>query len=178
MGSQSTISDGYLTMQQELHKDPNYGVASISYAPIVVDIMQKSGARSLSDYGAGKCNLHKTLQKHGVKGYEYFPYDPAFPEYGPPKAADLVCCIDVLEHIELDYLGAVLNDLKEITRKLGFFSVDTGPAMKVLADGRNAHIIQQPTSWWLPRFCEHFEIVHLERRPSGFWVITSPRISA
>jgi hypothetical protein len=173
-----TISNDYLAMQQELHKNPHYGVASLGYAPIVKGVMQQTGARSLSDYGAGKCNLHKALQQQGLKGYEYFPYDPVFPEYGPPKPADLVCCIDVLEHIEPDYLDAVLGDLKAITRKLGFFSVHTGPATKVLSDGRNAHIIQQPSSWWLPKLCEGFEIVHLERSAGGFWVITEPRKTA
>ena len=175
MAGQSTISDTYLSMQQELHKNPNYGVASLGYAPFVMNVMQQAGVRSLSDYGAGKCNLHKALQERGLKGYEYFPYDPVFPDYGPPKPADLVCCIDVLEHIEPEYLDAVLNDLQKITRKLGFFSVHTGPAVKVLADGRNAHIIQQPSSWWLPKLCERFEIAHLQRSPGGFWVVTEPR---
>jgi hypothetical protein len=178
MEERSTISDAYLALQQELHKNPNYGVASLSYAPIVMDLMRQAGVRSLSDYGAGKCNLHKALQERGLKGYEYFPYDPVFPEYGPPKPAELVCCIDVLEHIEPEYLDSVLDDLKAITRRLGFFSVHTGPAVKVLADGRNAHIIQQPSSWWLPKLCERFEIAHLQRSPGGFWVVTEPRAAA
>jgi hypothetical protein len=174
----STISQGYLALQRELHKNPNYGVASLAYAPMVASLMQQANVRSLSDYGAGKCNLHKALQEHGVKGYEYFPYDPVFPEYGPPKPADLVCCIDVLEHIEEDYLVSVLLDLKRITRKIGFFSIHTGAAAKVLTDGRNAHLIQQPASWWLPKLCEHFEISHLQRSPGGFFVLTEPRANA
>ena len=174
----STISDGYLAMQQELHKNPNYGVASLGFAPVVLGLMQQTGVRSLSDYGAGKCNLHKALQERGFKDYEYFPYDPVFPEYGPPKPAELVCCIDVLEHIEPDYLDTVLDDLQSITRKFGFFSVHTGPAAKVLADGRNAHIIQRPTSWWLPKLCERFEIVHLQRAPGAFWVVVEPTANA
>ena len=174
MAERSTISSEYLAMQRELHQNPNYGVASIKYAPIVKTIMQ-AGAKSLSDYGAGKCNLHKALQDLGMHGYEYYPFDPAFPEYGPPRPADLVCCIDVLEHIEADYLNAVLSDLREITRSLGFFSIATGPAGKVLADGRNAHLIQQPSSWWLPKLCEHFEIAQLQRDQGAFWVVTEPR---
>lgn len=178
MAERSTISSDYLTMQRELHKNPHYGVASLEYAATVKSLMQHAGVRSLSDYGAGKCNLHKALQQQGLHGYAYFPYDPAFPEYGPPKPADLVCCIDVLEHIEIDFLDAVLLDLKEITRSLGFFSIATGAAGKILSDGRNAHLIQRPSSWWLPKLCQHFEIAQLQRSRIGFWVVTEPRKSA
>jgi hypothetical protein len=167
------ISPNYLSLQQTLHKDPNYGVASLGFAPIVKEIMVHFKVTSISDYGAGKCNLRRGLAESGVTDYAYFPYDPAFPEYGTPKPADLVCCIDVLEHIEPEFLDNILLDLREITRARGFFSVHCGPAQKVLVDGRNAHLIQQPTSWWLPRFCRHFEIEHLERSPGGFWVMVT-----
>ena len=103
---------------------------------------------------------------------QYYPYDPAFSEYGPPKEADLVCCIDVLEHIEEIFLDNVLNDLKKITKKLGFFTIHTGPAVKILEDGRNAHLIQKPPSWWLPKMCSKFEIKHLQEIPNGFILLT------
>jgi hypothetical protein len=172
--AQPTISADYRVAQQELHKDPNYGVASLSFAPLVRQVMQGAGSRSLSDYGAGKCNLHKALQQSGLTGYEYHPYDPAFPEYGPPRAADMVCCIDVLEHIEPDYLDAVLDELRGITTKLGFYTVHTGAAVKKLADGRNAHLIQKPAAWWLPKFCQYWDIVLLQRGAGGFWVVVEP----
>jgi hypothetical protein len=173
--ARSTISEDYLMQQQELHKNPNYGVASLSYAPIVKQVMEQARIASISDYGAGKCNLRKGLHDLGKNDFEYFPYDPVFPQYGPPKPAQLVCCIDVLEHIEEAYLDAVFLDLKEITTNIGFFSIHTGPAVKTLPDGRNAHIIQKPSSWWLPRICQYFEIAHLQRSPGGFWVIAEPK---
>lgn len=172
-----TISEAYRKLQQDLHLNPNYGVASLHFAPIVADIMRQTGARSISDYGAGKKNLLKGLASAGVTGFDYYPYDPAFPEYGKPKPADLVCCIDVLEHIEPDFLGNVIDDLAAITTKLGFFSIHMGPAVKVLADGRNAHLIQKPSSWWLKRLVERFEIAHVQRHQtmgSGIWVVVEP----
>ena len=165
------ITEEYRRLQQELHKNPNYGVASIGFAPVVKSLIEQVGAKSLSDYGAGKQNLKKALELE----IDYRPYDPAFPEYGPPQPADLVCCIDVLEHIEPDLLDNVLGELKAITVRFGFFSIHTGPAHKVLADGRNAHLIQKPSSWWLPKLCEHFEIEALRRTPGGFYVVVSPR---
>lgn len=167
------ISEEYRQQQKELHKNPNYGVASLKFAPIVADLIRMFGFKSVSDYGAGKQNLLKALGEAGITGIEYLPYDPAFPEYGDPRPADIVCCIDVLEHIEPLLLNNVLADLKKIVSKVGFFTIHTGPAVKVLPDGRNAHLIQEPSSWWLKRLTDFFEVRHLQTLPNatGFWLI-------
>lgn len=170
-----TISPDYLAQQKLLHENPQYGVASLGFAPTIKDLLPRLEVRSISDYGAGKQNLLKALNDLGMVDVDYFPYDPAFPEYGEAKPADLVCCIDVLEHIEPDYLPNVLTELGTLVRKYGFFSVHTGAAKKMLPDGRNAHLIQKPSSWWLPRLCDHFEIIHLKQVPDGFWVIVTPQ---
>jgi len=74
-------------------------------------------------------------------------------------------------------LDNVLQELTRITVNLGFFSIHQGPAGKVLSDGRNAHLIQQPSSWWLPRLSQHFEVVHLQSHQimgHGIWVVVKP----
>src|SRR3954469_24623596 len=167
MQQRSTISADYLVQQQELHKNPHYGVASIGYAPIVKQLLEQTGIKTLSDYGAGKCNLRKALHDLGKRDFEYFPYDPVFPEYGPPKPAQLASCIDVLEHIEEEFLDSIFGGLQDITKSIVLFSVHTGPAIKMPPDGPNAHIIQKPSSWWLPRMCLYFEISHLQRGHGG-----------
>ena len=146
-----TITTEYLELQKQLHLNPDYGIASLSFAPIVAEIIKKANIKSLSDYGAGKKNLLLGLNNNGIKDIEYFPYDPAFPEYGGPVASQLVCCIDVLEHIEPELIDNVIQDLSGIATNLGFFSIRMGPAIKILADGRNAHLIQMPCSWWLAK---------------------------
>lgn len=169
-----TISREYLELQKELHKNPGYGVASLSFAPLVAELITKCQIKSVSDYGAGKMNLLKGLELNGISEIKYHPYDPVFPEYGEPTSADLVCCIDVLEHIEPDLVENVISDLSKITANLGFFSIHTGPAQKILADGRNAHLIQKTTSWWLPRLCKYFEIIQLQNHQfsgQGFWIV-------
>jgi len=175
--SNEVISEDYRQQQVELHKNPDYGRASLSFAPRIVEIMRLCSFRSISDYGAGKQNLLKGLKKAGLVDLEYYPYDPAFPEYGLPRTADLVCCIDVLEHIEPELLDNVLSDLERLVIKLGFFSIDSGPAKKTLADGRNAHLIQQPTSWWLKKLSDRFEVRHLETvaTSQGFYVVVEPK---
>ena len=107
------ISEDYRRQQQALHRNPNYGVASLGFAPIIQQLIAQFDAKSLSDYGAGKQNLRKALEAAGVS-LDYRPYDPAFPEYGEARPADLVCCIDVLEHIEPEYLDNVLDELKSL----------------------------------------------------------------
>lgn len=174
-----TITNEYLELQKQLHLNPDYGIASLSFAPIIAEIIKKANIKSLSDYGAGKKNLLLGLNNNGIKDIEYFPYDPAFPEYGGPVASQLVCCIDVLEHIEPELIDNVIKDLAGIVTNLGYFSIHMGPAKKILADGRNAHLIQKPCSWWLAKIVKHFEIVQLMSHRimgNGIWMIVSPKI--
>lgn len=169
------ISESYLEQQKELHKNPEYGVASIAFAPIVAKLMVDNNIKVLSDYGAGKKNLERALVPAGLK-FEYRPYDPAFPEYGPAQEGDMVCCIDVLEHVEPEFIDAVLEDLYRIMPNIGFLSIHTKKATKVLPDGRNAHLTVEPARWWLPRLCKYFEIHHVQHHQlmgQGFWVVVS-----
>ncbi|HYH40504.1 MAG TPA: methyltransferase domain-containing protein [Burkholderiales bacterium] len=172
MAGAALISEDYRKMQQELHRNPNYGVASVEYAPIVAQVMKAMGFNEILDYGAGKGRLGQTLDDMHENPLIIHHYDPAIPQWSqPPQPCNLVACIDVLEHIEPDLIDNVLDDLKRVTSKVGVFTVHTGAAVKVLADGRNAHLIQQPASWWLPRFMERFELNTFNRMPQGFWVV-------
>jgi hypothetical protein len=173
-----TITELYREEQRLLHQNPNYGVASLSFAPLVANIIKQTGCKSVSDYGAGKKRLLDGLLKEGITPEVYAPYDPAFPEYGGPKSADIVCCIDVLEHIEPLLIDNVISELADITTNLGFFSIHLGPAIKTLTDGRNAHLIQEPSSWWLGKLICHFEILHLQHHRTmgkGLWVLVQPK---
>lgn len=171
----TTITEDYLAQQRALHENPKYGVASLIYAPMVAKLIRELGVRSVSDYGAGKQRLLEGLRSHGITLEGYYPYDPAFVEYGAPRSADMVCCIDVLEHIEPQCLDAVLDELASITTGFGFFTVHTGPAVKTLPDGRNAHLIQEPMSWWLNKFDPHFLVARVAHSATGFWVLVQPR---
>ena len=165
------ISEGYRTMQQKLHENPDYGVASVQYAPLVADILKKVGGTELLDYGAGKGRLGQTLREKFGLQLRIHHYDPAVPAWSaPPPPCGFVACIDVLEHIEPDLLDNVLDDLKRVVSGVGVFTVHTGAAVKILPDGRNAHLIQSPPAWWLPKFLERFELVAFNRMPQGFWV--------
>ena len=170
--AEALISEDYRRMQEELHRNPNYGVASVEYAPLVAQVMEATGFNEILDYGAGKGRLGATLEDMYENPLVIHHYDPAIPQWADaPQPCKLVACIDVLEHIEPDLLDNVLDDLKRVTAGVGVFTVHTGPAVKVLQDGRNAHLIQKPPSWWLPKFMERFELNTFKRMPQGFYII-------
>lgn len=166
------ISAEYQREQERLHENPDYGVASVYYAPYVTQAINRLGVTELLDYGAGKGRLAQAIEPdHDV---EIHRYDPAIPEWSKtPDSAQMVCCIDVLEHVEPDHIDAVLDDLQRVTEFYGFFTVHTGPAVKTLSDGRNAHLIQEPASWWLPKLLERFELMQYSRTENGFFVLVT-----
>lgn len=167
----SLISEEYRQMQQRLHEDPKYGVASLGYAPLVAQLIEAAAANEVLDYGAGKGRLGIALREHVKRPLVIHHYDPAIPQWSmPPAPCQFVACIDVLEHIEPHLLENVLDDLERVTASFGVFTVHTQPAFKVLPDGRNAHLTQQPASWWLPKFFQRFELMTFNRMPNGFLV--------
>lgn len=178
-----TITPEYAAAQKEMHETYEYGVASKKYAPLVAEIINNLQVAHVLDYGCGRhTNLLKSLQgrvKHPIK---YQGYDPGWPPYAdPPIPADFVCCIDVLEHIEPELLDNVLDHLCSLTEACAFMTVHTGPAGKLLPDGRNAHLIQQPMEWWLPKFSERWELQTVQRTHAhAFHVIAyaKPKLEA
>jgi uncharacterized membrane protein YkvA (DUF1232 family) len=170
----NTFSEDYRSEQQRLHSNPRYGRASVGYAALVASLLSGGHCKSLSDYGAGKCRLRDTLGA-ALSGIDYFPYDPAFPDYGAPRPADLVACIDVLEHVEPELLNNCVDELASITTQLALVTVHTGPAKKTLSDGRNAHLTQEPAEWWLAIFADRFDVLLSRRVRKGLVAILCPR---
>jgi hypothetical protein len=165
------ITEDYRRMQEQLHQNPKYGMASVQYAPLVAEVLNLVGASELLDYGAGKGRLGDTLKGIVPRPLTIHHYDPAMPQWAQtPAPCRFVACIDVLEHIEPDLLDNVLDDLARVTVGVGVFTVHTGAAAKVLPDGRNAHLIQKPPRWWLPKLLDRFELMTFNAMPNGFWV--------
>jgi hypothetical protein len=150
------ITDEYKSMQAELHKNPDYGVSSTLYAPVVDMVIAQYQIKELLDYGAGKCRLKDSLEQPVI----YTPYEPSNPLWdATPEPCELVACIDVLEHIEPELLDNVLDDLKRLVLSYGIFTIHTGAAQKILPDGRNAHLTQENWDWWEKKLSNRFDIV-------------------
>lgn len=170
------ISDDYRKQQEQMHRNSDYGVASQFYAPIVAQAMNRFGVQEVLDYGAGKGRLGQTLMRDRLVGHAFRMqhYDPAIPDWASdPEPCEMVACIDVLEHIEPHLIDNVLDDLQRLTLQVGVFSVATTAAVKTLPDGRNAHLIIEPPSWWLPRIWSRFDLHVFQKTPDGFFVIVT-----
>lgn len=167
------ISEKYRSLNTSLHNlNKKFGVHGSKWAPKVVRIAKSLDTTDVLDYGCGKQYLAKTLLKTAphlkVRGY-----DPAFPTLClPPAPADIVICTDVLEHIEPEYLANVMDDLQRVIKKVGILCVSNIPAKKSLPDGRNAHLIQKPMVWWLPKILKRWNVHILKNdKNKSFWIV-------
>lgn len=121
-------------------------------------------------HNCGKGLLAKSLP------FPIWEYDPAVPgKEETPRPADLVVCTDVLEHVEPEKIDDVLNDLMRCVRKIGFFTIHTGPSRKFLADGRNAHILQRDLNWWSKKLESRFNVGKIFQVGPELYIVVSPK---
>lgn len=166
------MSESYRALNRELHKDPVYGVSGHQWANSLLKFCREMGTHDILDYGCGKRTLEKAL------GFRIKNYDPCIPGLdGEPEPADIVACIDVLEHIEPECIDNVLAHIASLSKKGCYLMVANRPARKMLPDGRNAHLIQEGPEWWLPKIWAvglrlvHFQDVRHTKRSIGFLVM-------
>jgi len=152
------ISERHIELNRELHRrNPTFGTSGKVWSPGVLSFAEIVRAESILDYGAGRGTLVASFPC-GVP-YRVVEYDPAVDgKMDRPAPADVVVCGDVLEHIEPECLDDVLDDLHFLTQKGIFLVIGTHPAMKTLADGRNAHLIVKPARWWLERIWDRWNL--------------------
>lgn len=150
------ITNEYAQLNRRLHEsNSSYGAGGAVWAKRVRKLAEKlKDNHTILDYGCGKAALRNSLLDLDIRCY-----DPAIERYSArPEPAGLVVCTDVLEHIEPDLLDNVLADIASLTLEMAFLVVCMRPAKKHLPDGRNAHLIVQPVSWWMNQITNHFAI--------------------
>jgi hypothetical protein len=152
------ISPEYKKILETTHQDKSWGTTSINYIDGIVDCIKNHNITDMLDYGAGKQMLAKELITR-CPNVNIYNYDPGIPEISnKPYPSSFVCCIDVLEHVEPEFIDMVLDDLVRVVLKVGYFVVCVSPAQKILPDGRNAHLIVKPTEWWREQFDKRFNV--------------------
>lgn len=165
------ISAEYQALNAQLHAENlAYGVGGGKHAETVLKLAASLKTQSILDYGCGKGYLAKAIP------FPIWEYDPAISgKHEPPRAAELVVCSDVLEHIEPDHIGAVLADLQRCVKQIGYFVIHLGPAQKTLADGRNAHILQRSRRWWEKHLAKFFSVGKVIEKGPELYVVVAKK---
>lgn len=138
----------------------------LDLAPIVAQIAGKMGMEEMLSYGVPRefWETFKPPQSMQIESYtdSIVGCDPASP-------CGLVVCVDYLHSVGMMRIASVLDDLKRVTRGIGFFQVTTEHDI----DGLKT--IHQPLQWWLAEFIKRFNLQTYQRIPGGFYVIVYPR---
>lgn len=148
-------------LEADHEQSPQWGATAGKFAANIRELCENLQTRDVIDYGCGKCALGKAL------GFPIQEYDPGIPAKAQiPEPADIVACIDVLEHIEPQCVGTVLRHILELTKRAGFLVISTARAAHILPNGKNAHLSVHPADWWLEQLTlEGFENVTPLRLP-------------
>lgn len=156
------ISENYRAILRETHEQyPNWGTTAHKHTENVNNLIASIEAKTILDYGCGKGILKHAIKDTITDEIMYIEYDPGIPgkDTRPAGQYDLVICLDVMEHIEPHQLQAVMEHLKLVIGKLGFFVISNRYAKGRLIDGQNAHLIVEGPSWWWNVFLAHFQRV-------------------
>ena len=162
------ISEQQLALNRALHQaDPRFGSRDggsgvASSLPLALVRMHESGVcSSVLDYGTGKGLLVERLRRELPGSIQVSGYDPAVEIWSerPKNPHDILVCLDVLEHVEIASIDAILQDIKSLTKLFCYVVVDLQPAVKRLSNGSNAHILLAPPEWWISRFSQIFPCI-------------------
>lgn len=150
------ITPAYAELNRALHATTAFGVTAPRYIPMIDGVVCALRCETILDYGSGP---RKWIETAFGDRFHVQSYDPCVAGLDEkPMPADMVTCIDVFEHIEPECLDAFLDELRRLTIRVGFFTVSTGAAKKILSDGRNAHLIQEGADFWLPKIMARWSL--------------------
>ena len=168
------ISEELRELNARLHRENLlFGVGGAKHAETVLKLSEQLKTTSILDYGCGKGRLAKALP------FPIWEYDPAIPgKDEAPRAADIVICTDVLEHVEDGKVQYVLGDIRRCLKKVGYFVIHLGPAAKTYADGRNTHLIQRSASWWETKVAKFFDVAKVIKKGRELHLVVGPHRDA
>ena len=149
------MSNELIQQYRVIHSREAYGNTSVKNLPYLLPLIDELAPKTIIDYGCGQSSLADELAK--ATGARATRYDPAIPQYSakPEGVFDLLVNVDVLEHVPEDELEPIIAEMAAFAKN-AIVVVDTGPAVLVLPDGRNAHVTQHDQAWWAARLGQHF----------------------
>jgi len=122
--------------------------------PLVGYLMHFPRIGTVLDFGAGEKTLEKYVKEHLDRPIEWTNYDPGIKgiDVPPEGKFDLIVSSDVLEHIEPEEIGNVLDWCADHARLSQYHHIACFAAGKILPDGRNVHLIVEDVDWWVDTF--------------------------
>jgi hypothetical protein len=142
------LSEEYRRVLEIEHARSQWGVTGWGHAPHVYKIMQQEGICSLLDYGAGQGKLGHWFDKNAPH-IDLRQYEPGIPNLAAmPEPAEMVACIDVMEHVEPHCVIDVMDHIQSIAQRRVYFNISLRLAGRILNDGRNAHLTIKSHKWW------------------------------
>ena len=137
------------------------GISLIPLVPTLMSLVKENNCKTLLDYGCGKAVLYtdkfsEITDEIDCPLPEYWEldecelFDPGYEKHSklPIHRKDAVICTDVLEHVAEEDLGWVVEEIFSYAKKIVFLNVACFEALKILPDGRNAHIsVFSPNDW-------------------------------
>jgi len=159
-----TLEDTYKVYKETHETNPLYfqGFSLVAYLPEITQLVRDSNIKTVIDYGCGKgyaWEHHKLKQALNLDTVILF--DPGVEKYStkPKVQADLVICIDVMEHVPEHLVDQVIDDICCCSRKAVFLGISTRTSSKLLVDGSNAHATVKPEKWWRNKFAEYDHLI-------------------
>lgn len=148
-------SPAYRAQLHEMAAKRAWSGGGTKYVDELARLCTKADAQSVLDYGCGFVDLANELRRRYPHLFDYVytsvqSFDPGIPGREQlPEPADVVMCVDCLEHVEPDKVQNVLKHIYDLTLKCALIVISTRPAEKRLPDGRNAHLTIDNAGWWL-----------------------------
>ena len=151
-----SLHAGNLTNENK--NDIYNGKTTMVFAKIIKAIIEKNNIKNILDYGSGKGDRYFNNSEFGNETYppleKYWNikptlYDPGVPHPKPVgKKFDMVISIDVLEHIPLQDLGWVIEEIFDFSKEIIFINVACYAAQRTFSDGSNVHVSLFQPMWW------------------------------
>jgi hypothetical protein len=143
---------GLIDQYRILHAQGKFlGLSVLKFADEIGAICTEYGIETILDYGSGQG--HQYMPPHSLDkkwGASVTMYDPAVQglDVLPAGTFDLVLCSDVLEHVPLQELPALFENIFSRAKHRVFLTVCCRGAKKHLPNGQNAHVTIMPMDWW------------------------------
>ena len=148
-------SDGYERTDQTRVEDAFSEFELRVYRPQLLTFFEKYSISTVLDYGCGGSDwcVSGFDTESNLSALEYFKLQSAY-RYEPARniderqQVDCVVSFDVLEHIFISDVPAVLRDIFSRASKLVILNIACYPAAAKLPNGENAHITVRDPLWW------------------------------